>query len=257
MSACTAVPRGIPAADWLRAAEALPLAGLDALLPSGSALVLAPHPDDESLGCGGLLAALAAAGRPGRVVVMSDGAGSHPNSRTHPAPVLRALRRAEATEAVRALGTPPPVFLDWPDGDVPIEGPRFDRAVRAVAMAAEGFDTLVATIPLDPHKDHVATWAIARAVAARSGLRLLGYPVWSWRHLYPAIAPVEPVELPAPPRGRRLDVAAHLPAKRRAVAAHRSQTTRLIADDPDGFVLNEAVLAVLLRPYELYLEEVP
>ena len=137
-----------------------------------------------------------------------------------------------------------------------MSGARFDAAVADVAAAAgAGFGTIVATIALDPHKDHVATWRIARAAAARAGARLLGYPVWSWRHLYPAIAPVDPVQLPAPPRGLRLDVSAHLDAKRRAVAAHRSQTTRLIADDPDGFVLNDAVLAVLLRPFEVYLED--
>lgn len=247
-------PAAMPAADWLRDAEKLPLVGLDALVPEGGVAVLAPHPDDESLGCGGLLAALAEAGRPGRVVVMSDGAGSHPRSRTHPGPVLRDLREAEAREAVRALGTPEPVFLRWPDGDVPVAGPRFAAAVEAVAGACAGFGTLAATIDLDPHKDHVATWGIARAVAARTGVRLLGYPVWSWRHLYPEIAPVEPAALPGPPRGWRLDIAPWLDAKRRAVAAHRSQTTRLIADDPSGFVLNEAVLRVLLRPFELYLE---
>jgi len=245
----------VKAADYLRAAEALPLVGVDALIPEGSAVVLAPHPDDESLGCGGLLALLSAAGRPGRVVVMSDGAGSHPHSRSHPGPVLRALREAEAREAVGHLGTPPPLFLGWGDGDVPDAGPRFEQAVGSVIEAARSFGTLAATIALDPHRDHVATWAIAREAARRGGQRLLGYPVWSWRHLYPQIAPVEPATMPGPPRGHRLDVAAMLPAKRSAVMAHRSQTTRLIADDPDGFILSEAVLAVLLRPYEVYLED--
>lgn len=243
------------AAEYMRAAEALSLVGLEDLIPEGGAVVLAPHPDDESLGCGGLLALLAAAGRPGRVVVMSDGAGSHPGSRSHPRPVLRALRQAEAREALVHLGLPPPVFLDWADGDVPATGPRFEQAVASVIAAASGFGTLVATIGLDPHKDHVATWAIAREAARRGGQRLLGYPVWSWRHLYPEMAPTDPVQVTGAPRGRRLDVAAVLPAKRSAVMAHRSQTTRLIADDPAGFLLNPAVLAILLRPYEVYLED--
>ena len=242
------------ASDYLRAAEALPLVTLEGLIPQGGALVLAPHPDDESLGCGGLLAALAGAARPARVVVMSDGAGSHPRSRTHPAAVLRALRREEAEEAVAELGVAAPVFLDLPDGDVPLEGPRFAAAVEAVVAAAEGVGTLVATLGLDPHKDHVATWAIAREAARRAGLRLLGYPVWAWRHLYPAMAPVAPVTVAGPPRGLRLDIAAQLATKERAVTAHRSQVTRLIADDPEGFILTPAVLSVLLRPFEVYLE---
>jgi len=249
--------RALNAADYLRAAETLPLVGLDDLLPEGGAVILAPHPDDESLGCGGLLAALAGAGRPARVVILSDGAGSHPGSVTHPAPVLRALREDEAREACVQLGVSEPLFLRWPDGDVPVSGERFERAVDSVLAACEGIGTLVATIGLDPHKDHEACWAIAREVASRGGLRLLGYPVWSWRHLYPEMAPIAPVAVPAPPHGARLDVTPWLPAKRRAVMAHRSQTTRLIADDPEGFVLNEAVLSVLLRPFEVYLEESP
>ncbi|MCR0984574.1 PIG-L deacetylase family protein [Roseomonas populi] len=243
------------ASDFLREAEALPLVPLHALLPEGGVLVLAPHPDDESLGCGGLLAAMAAAGRPARVVVMSDGAGSHPNSRTHPGPVLRELRREEAIEAAEELGVPAPLFLDLPDGDVPTSGARFEETVRAVIAAAEGLGTIAATIGLDPHKDHEATWAIAKEASRRAGLRLLGYPVWSWRHLYPAMAPIAPVELPAPPRGMRLDVSAQMETKRRAVMAHRSQVTRLIKDDPSGFILSPAVLSVLMRPFEVYLEE--
>ncbi len=242
------------AADFMRAAEALPLVGLDGLITEGGVVVLAPHPDDESLGCGGLLAMLSAQGRPSRVIIMSDGTGSHPHSCTHPRPVLRSLRQEEAREAVAHLGAPPPLFLDWGDGDVPDSGPRFEKAVGSVVAAAHGFATLLATIPLDPHKDHVATWAIAREAARRGGQRLLGYPVWSWRYLYPAMAPIEQECLADPPRGARLDIAAMLPAKRKAVMAHRSQTTRLIADDPDGFLLNEAALSVLLRPFEVYLE---
>lgn len=241
--------------DFLRAAERLPLIGLGHLVPDGGVVVLAPHPDDESLGCGGLLALLAAAGRAGQVVIMSDGTGSHPQSRSHPRPVLRALRQSEARDAVAVLASPPPLFLDWDDGDVPLSGTRFETAVGAVVEACRGFGTLVATIALDPHKDHVATWAIAREASRRGGQRLLGYAVWSWRYLYPEIAPIEQVMVGGPPRGLRLDIASVLPAKQRAVMAHRSQTTRLISDDPGGFVLNEAVLAVLLRPFELYLED--
>src|SRR5690606_16204888 len=49
-------------------------------LPARRITVIAPHPDDESLGCGGLIAALAADGRAVQVVFVTDGAGSHPNS---------------------------------------------------------------------------------------------------------------------------------------------------------------------------------
>ena len=250
------------ATEFLRAAESWPLEGLEALLPdAGPVLLLSPHPDDESLGCGGLLAQLAARGRGARVVLVSDGAASHA-SRLYPPRRLAALRREEMVEALAALGLGAErlVTLGLPDGAVPGEGPGFEAAATAIAGLAlrDGATTILAPWEEDPHGDHLATWRMARHVARDLGLRLLAYPVWGWRHLYPGmLAPVEPVELATVPRGVRLDISAELPAKRAAVAAHRSQTTGIIEDDPDGFVLSPAALDVLLRPWELYLEVTP
>ncbi|HEX2943304.1 MAG TPA: PIG-L family deacetylase, partial [Rhodopila sp.] len=69
------------AADHHRAWRSLPLGTLDHIAGTGTCLILAPHPDDESLGCGGLIATAVAAGRAPLVVILTDGAGSHPNSR--------------------------------------------------------------------------------------------------------------------------------------------------------------------------------
>jgi LmbE family N-acetylglucosaminyl deacetylase len=245
------------AADYMRAAEALPLVGVAGMMSYGKALILAPHPDDEALGCGGLIAALAGLGMPPHVAFMSDGAGSHPRSRRYPRATLRALRQKEAREAVAILGAGEPSFLDWPDGAVPAEGPGFEEAVQRIAALAEGHDTLVATSGLDPHIDHIATCAIARAVARRRGMRLLLYPIWSWRYLHPEMMPIEPREAPGAPSGVRLDISRQLDRKRRAVMAHRSQTTRLIDDDPDGFMLTEGMLSILIRPFEVFLEDAP
>ncbi|MFT8243474.1 PIG-L deacetylase family protein [Roseomonas sp. BN140053] len=258
--------RMVDAADFLRAAEELPVLELEALFPprdgAEGVLVLAPHPDDESLGCGGLLAQLAAAGRPVRVVVISDGAASHPNSRSHPPERLRALRQAETVAALRELGLGPEhlVFLGLPDGAVPHDGPGFEAAVAAIANLARRDPApaaILSTWGLDPHPDHVATAAMAEAVARELATRLFFYPVWGWRHLYPAIGPLPPRQLPGPPRGGQLPIEEQLPAKQRAVAAHRSQTTRLIDDDPEGFMLSPEVLSVLLRPTEIFLEATP
>jgi hypothetical protein len=54
-------------------------------------------------------------------------------------------------------------------------------------------------------------------------------------------------------RGWRLDITASLAAKRAAIAAHRSQHGGVIDDDPSGFVLPAALLAVFERPYEVFL----
>ena len=247
------------AAEFLHEAEQLPLAGLDGVLPDhGSVLVVSPHPDDESLGCGGLLALLAEAGRPGRVLIVSNGAASHPNSRTHPPARLAALRRDEAIAALRNLGMEPDrlVMLGLPDGAVPHDGPGFDAAVTAMANLCrrDGVEAIAVSWEHDPHPDHLASWHMARAAAREAGVRLLAYPIWGWRHLYPQIGPLPPLEVDGPPRGQRLDIAAVLPRKQAAVAAHVSQTTRLIGDDPHGFMLSPEVLALFERPWEILLE---
>jgi LmbE family N-acetylglucosaminyl deacetylase len=201
------------------------------------------------------------------VVVVSDGAGSHPGSRAWPPPRLAALRQRETRAAVAELGLDLArdlAFLGLPDRAVPASGPGFEAAVAAILrMAAPAPPNAVfATWRHDPHADHAATAAIAAAVvrALPAGTRLFAYPVWglAFAHPIPGFPlPAAEPDLPAPPRGLRLDVARHLPAKRRAVAAHASQTTALIADDPEGFRLPPEALALALRPFEVFLEETP
>ena len=251
------------AGEYLAAAERLPItASLDRLFGPGGALILAPHPDDESIGCGGLIAAAAAAGREVEIIVLSDGTASHPGSAAYPPPRLKALREAETRAAARALGLAPTRlrFLGLPDRAVPAAGPGLRAAVAAILRAIAGRPppaAILATWAQDPHADHQACAAIAAALALElPTARRLEYPVWGWAFATPipgfALGP-EP-DLPAPPHGRRLDITAHLPAKRCAIAAHASQVTALIHDDPAGFRLPPEALALADRSFELYLD---
>jgi LmbE family N-acetylglucosaminyl deacetylase len=173
------------------------------------------------------------------------------------------LRQAEARAAVAALGLDPArdiAFLGLTDTAVPRAGPAFDAAVAAV-LAGPTPGAVFCTWRHDPHADHAASFALAAAVvrALPPGTRLFAYPVWGLAFAHPIPdfpLPPEPM-LDAPPRGVRLDVARHLLAKRRAVAAHASQTTPLIDDDPGGFILPQAALDLAFRPCELYLEATP
>ena len=239
------------AADALRAMAALPFAPLGAVTSNNTALILAPHPDDESLGCGGLIAAASAAGHPLFVLILTDGTGSHPNSRSYPPARLKAVREQEARAAVAILGLPADRigFLGLRDTAAPASGAAFEQAVAAILSIAEaaGAATVLAPWQHDPHCDHLAAHGMATAVSARCGARHLSYPVWGW-----TLPPDTPLPGPAP-RGVRLGVTAHLPAKRRAIAAHASQHSGLIDDDPGGFQLPPELLDVLIRPYETFL----
>ncbi|PAP81743.1 hypothetical protein B1759_10650 [Rubrivirga sp. SAORIC476] len=231
--------------------ERHPLRPGDSVRTLGRTVVLAPHPDDESLGCGGLLARLAAHGVPARVVVVTDGAQSHPGSAAYPPERLRALREAEARAAVAALGVDDIVFLGHPDCGLPVPGSApFEAAAERLAEALGRAETVLVPWRRDPHCDHVGTWALAAAAATRldDPPRWIEYPVWAWPHADGEEAPHE-----GEARAWRLDIGAVLPAKRRAIAAHRSQTG-LITDDPDGFRLAPDMLAFFDRSWELFLE---
>lgn len=228
----------------------LPFAELDAIAP-GTSLILAPHPDDESLGCGGLIALASARGRPPVIIGVTDGAGSHPNSPSFPPARLRATRETElrAAAAILGVGAERVHFLGLPDTRAPLAGPAFDAAVESVIALARryGVTSIFASWRFDPHCDHEATAALGTAVSDATGLRLAFYPVWGW--LLPPETSLPIADL----AGARLDVSTMVARKRRAIAAHATQYADLITDDPDGFRLPHALLALFERDFEVFL----
>lgn len=216
-------------------------------------LIIAPHPDDETLGTGGLIALACRESQNPSLVLVTDGTGSHPGSRSHPPERLGAIRRAELGEATRILGLASQSvhYLGLPDTAVPTRGPNFERATNAISdlVQQNGAETVFVTWTFDPHCDHQAAALIAERVRDRHpGIRLMSYPIWGW-HLPPAD------EVAAPqPRGVRVDISSVMAVKHRAIAAHVSQMTDLIADTPEGFRFTETTLAPFLGPFEYFIE---
>jgi LmbE family N-acetylglucosaminyl deacetylase len=217
----------------------------------GGLVVIAPHPDDESLACGGLIAEACSTERPITVIVVSDGTGSHPRSRIYPRARLRALREAEARQAVSALGLPPRCieFLRLADRFVPSEGVAARVATDTIVAAAKRINAsaLFVSWRHDPHCDHAAAYSLARAAQSALGVALYEYSVWG--AALKSSAHVTPIT-----SGFRLPVAEHRARKRRAIAAHRSQISGLIADDPTGFRLSRADLQRFAGPFENFIE---
>lgn len=241
------------ASTALARVRALPDASLRGVLDGRPALVVAPHPDDESLGCGGLIAEAARLGEAVHIVVVTDGAGSHAGSHTHRPELLRQIRRDETLAAVAALGVPPErvSFLDIPDGCAPQRGAAADAAGRRLAALARDVaaGTIFTSWDYDTHPDHVAAHRYAAVAAREVRASLFSYPVWAWmlppRTLMPNLRW----------RGFSLDIGPHVAAKRAAVLKHRSQTTPLIADDPSGFTLSDTQLATMITPKEFFIAE--
>lgn len=237
--------------SYLKKIEALPFAGLE-ILGGGGIIVLAPHPDDEALGTGGLIAACVGAGVSVKVVVLTDGARSHPNSRQFPKQRLIDLRKDECRNGLGELGLEPANIshFDLPDARAPTSGAEFDKAVARLeeAVRQNASTSLFVTWDKDPHCDHFAAARMAQAVGrAMPDLQVWHYPVWGW-HLPRS----RHIDRPAP-EGFTFDIAPWLGKKRAAIACHASQVTHLIDDDPDGFCFSAVKLARFDRPTEHFI----
>ncbi len=239
--------------DFLSAFRNLPLGTLDDLTDGAPFVILSPHPDDETLGAGGLIAAACARNQHVEVVLITDGAGSHPNSRAYPPERLSRLRREELERAGSILGLPVTrlTCLGLPDTRAPTVGPVFEMAVDHIGKIVQrvGARTVFVTWKHDPHCDHAATAVMAAELIKRNdGIKLWSYPIWGWH-----IEGNDVLEA-LPPSGFRVDIAPWQSIKQAAIDAHRSQMTDLISDDPAAFCFTPATLAPFLGPYEYFLE---
>ena len=219
-------------------------------------LVVAPHPDDESLGCGGAIALMRQRKQRVHVLFISDGSMSHPNSQKYSAEARRDLREQEAQNALAILEVAPSniTFLRLPDTRVPTRSSAtFAEATDLVQHHLQRIRPQTILVPWrrDPHGDHRATWQLLQAVVGRTDypIHWIEYPIWVWET-------AQPEDLPTAADGAwyQLDITKTLPQKRQAIAAHVSQTTPLIDDDPEGFTLSPDMISHFVQPYEYYLE---
>jgi len=244
---------GINPSAWLEAAQTLPLGDLETW---GTVLVIAPHQDDESLGCGGTIALLKQAGVSVKVVFTTDGSLSHPNSKQYPKPKLVQLREQEALTALQLLGVDATdvTFMRLPDGSLPLTNqPGFNEAAVLLKQLISdiGPDTILLPWHLDPHPDHRATWQIVDRAISEEGLKIrqLQYLVWLWERAAESDLPKsEEVNV------TKISIETVIGQKKEAIAAHLSQTTHLINDDPDGFILSAQMLAHFDHHFEYFIE---
>jgi len=205
-------------------------------------VVVAPHPDDEIIGAAALIATLVRRGSRVTVVIVSDGAASHPGSRRWPRARLIAERHHESRRALRRLGVAAGAVrrLDLPDGAVGAHRADLTRALRRIvrAGAGAGVDLIVGPAAADAHPDHRAVAAALHRIGG--GSRRLSYQVWP---------PQSPLR-----RGSRLvAMPGGSAAKRSLIRVHRTQLGA-IADDPAGFAIARHELDAFSHPLEAYLE---
>ena len=146
-----------------------------------SAIVFAPHQDDESLGCGGTIILKRESGTPVKIVFMTDGSTSH--RRFLGAEALSQMRREEAIRAAESLGVAVEdlQFFGFPDARL---ANSHDAAVSRVlaTLLNNPPDEVYVPYRLDGTPDHEATYRVVVEAVRKSklALRVCEYPVWLW-----------------------------------------------------------------------------
>jgi LmbE family N-acetylglucosaminyl deacetylase len=232
------------------------LGSLDVSSLQGPVWVLAPHPDDEALGCGGLLAELTDLGTEVWALLISDGGASHSGSASWSRQRLAQQRLREWHCGLDLLGVhlQQRVALNLPDGHLPWPNePGGPAAISAVCAALSRRPPATVLLPWrrDPHPDHRAAHALIRAALHTwPAARLLEYTVW-----LPERAGADDLPRPGEVWTWVADVRRQLGRKEAAIRAHRSQLGQLISDDPGGFVLPEVMIIRALSGQERLLED--
>jgi len=233
---------GTPESSW-RASSRLADSPAMSWGVAGLVVVLAPHPDDEVLAVGGAMVALRRAGWSIHLLAVTDGEASHPRSRRIAPAQMAVIRAGERATALARLGL----------GDVEVTRLRYaDSAVDRAAELAEhvggflqGASLCLAPWKHDGRPDYDATGRAAATACAALGIRLVEYPVCAWQWARPSTR-VWPWT-----RTRRVPLAPDIVmAKRRAIAAYRSQLAPVGPAREDAAVLPHEVVARFHRPFE-------
>lgn len=235
--------------DWRSEARLSIEALFDGRMPE-RVIVVAAHPDDETLGAAGLVRRLARAGVAVDIVVATNGEASHPNSPTHTAVQLAELRQVELEQAVELLAPSALThFLNLPDGGLDAEelAEQLSRIVAAGGRPGER-TLLVAPWRGDGHADHEAGGMAAAQLAAELNLPLLEYPVWLWHWATPDSSEVPWNQLEI------LELAGdEQTLKQSALLMHASQTAPLSDEPGDEALLAPAFLDHFARGFETFI----
>jgi LmbE family N-acetylglucosaminyl deacetylase len=231
-------PKRQPAKEFLRQI-AIELCG--GLLQAGSkpyelratpTVIIAPHQDDETLACGGVIARKRNEGLPVHVIFITDGSASHPGHARLDPPAITALRREEAMNAMACLGVERTAvhFLNEPDGTLKtISAERREALVLRLAYLLRAIVPGEVFLPCNPDgsSEHDAAFGFSMDAMIRANLQpeIWQYPVWSWWN---------PVLLLrrwiASKDCRRLPLEDFRQAKQQAIGCYQSQIVPLAPD---------------------------
>jgi LmbE family N-acetylglucosaminyl deacetylase len=211
-------------------------------------IVIAPHPDDEVLGAGGLIQEALREGVLVEIVSLTDGEASHPHSTVLQDSELASTRRRESQVALRRLGwhSPAVTYLGLPDGRVAEFQAELDSALASILLPD---DLCVAPWINDGHPDHNVSGESALRVGRSVGAKSLGYLVWAWHWADPEGADIPWNQCVRLDLGRRSQA-----RKRWSTLAFESQIRPLGPSPDDAEILPVPLLRRFWRPYEVFVD---
>ena len=235
-----------------------------------SAMVFAPHPDDETLGCGGTILKKTGAGAEVWIVFVTNGERSHRH--LMPENRLGMIRAGEGRAAAAALGVPSEnvIFLGLPNGRLANYREKATKGITRL-LARHRPQQLFVPYRRDQNTDHCFTRSAVYAAAneASATASVYEYPIWFWTHWPWACLP-RCCRREIPGRACRGLLATArllgqfrsatyigdvLKRKRAVLRQYRSQMDRLIPH-PDWITLrdvaNGSFLKCFFREYELF-----
>jgi LmbE family N-acetylglucosaminyl deacetylase/SAM-dependent methyltransferase len=239
--------------DWTVFLEGLDAPGLDPTT-FGSVIVVSPHPDDETLAAGGLIARAADAGVPVRLVLVTEGEGSHLDSPTVSPSRMAALRETETIAAMYSLHAAiTTTRLGIPDGGLREHRDALTSGLAEVLDAVPSPVLLVAPWSGDGHRDHRIAGEVAAELAGRHDeVTLAEYPIWLWHWGSPGSdgAPWD--------RARAVHVSPEVRERRsRALDAYRSQLEPLSDAAGDEAIVDARHRRHFERAVELFFVREP
>ncbi|MFI5735276.1 PIG-L family deacetylase [Kribbella sp. NPDC051587] len=208
--------------------------------------VLAAHPDDETLGAGGVVQVLKAAGAAVSLIVASDGEAAFPALDSTARAELAAVRRDELTQAMAVLGLESAAvhLLGLPDSAVAEHETELTEQLKPLLRDA---DCVIVPWPGDPHPDHAAVGRAGLAAAPVHAHRW-SYPIWAW-HWMNTAEPTLPWRL-----------ATRCPLDddqqvRKQIAIKAFESQLVIGPNGEDPIVDGAMLTHFDRPYDVLFRE--
>lgn len=227
-------------------------------------MVVAPHPDDETLGCGGTIARKRSAGTDVLVVIATDGRRSHRSARIRPDELAR-IRLEESLRACSILGVSAENVIPLGIAEGELDGSPIEQMARDLIEEFQP-DELLLPAAVDAHRDHrLVNRQVRAATAHLRSMVILEYPVWTWTPSAwwdegdgplrkASKLMLDPVRAARTLHPQVVDVTPTLDLKRAALDEYRSQMTALSGEE-DWATMEPAFLDHFTGPSELFFSQ--